>query len=204
MSLCMFAFAHVVAMASATPMPFPLPANISFGSCGTLNPSVLPGLCSTSVTLASKVSIRCSKQCSPNCQQSALFQQVFARYEARLGGGAPSAAAQQPQPNHATQKTGQKFWWWRLNNTDCNNMDMSSWCEDMTIPQCQAKCEANPGCGGFLFYSKTGKMHLKNTSCWQGIGPLPQIDDGDDLFVMNSSPMPEPLPHNGSVVMVGS
>jgi hypothetical protein len=190
---------------SAMPMPFPLPANFTFGVCG-IDPSVLPNNnCTTAVRLASKVSVRCSSQagCNPNCQSSALFQGVFARYEARLGSGTAaslaSTAREKPQAGPKPVGSGTQSYWWRLNNTDCPGQYLSASCSGLNISQCEAKCVSIPNCGGFL-YSKTGQMNLRNQSCWADIDPLPASDNNDDLFVLRSVPQPPPLPAHGGVL----
>eukprot|EP00041_Stephanoeca_diplocostata_P026638 m.721384 g.721384 ORF g.721384 m.721384 type:complete len:129 (+) comp23013_c0_seq12:1774-2160(+) len=60
----------------------------------------------------------------------------------------------------------EEVYWWRLNNTNCNLHDMSLTCEGKTIDQCKTVCQNDPACGGFLYYTKTGKMALKNSTCW--------------------------------------
>jgi hypothetical protein len=200
--MVLMALLFMLGGSSAVPMPFPLPANFSFGWCG-LDPTVLPGTCTTSVRLASKVSVSCSTKpgCAPNCEKSVLFQGAFARYEARLGGGGeafPAAAIEQPERAVGKSKVNN---WWRLNNTNCNLHDVRNVsCATLTISQCQAKCEASPDCGAFLFYSKTGRMAIKDTTCWGDIGPLPASDYGDDLFIMRPTPQPKPRPSNSIVL----
>ena len=192
--------------ATANPLPYPLPANISFGICGDLPAGVsVPG-CEAPVALAAKITVKCSTSagCDAGCASSALAQGVFARFEARLGGGgappappvAPaSAAAVAPQPATAGGR-----YWWRLNNTNCNLHDLpGTRCSTAGGPAaCKKACEANPDCGGFLLYSKAGNMALKNSTCWADVGPLPTIDDGDDLFIMRD--IPEPPPPVGGVL----
>eukprot|EP00041_Stephanoeca_diplocostata_P026640 m.721300 g.721300 ORF g.721300 m.721300 type:complete len:409 (+) comp23013_c0_seq8:1774-3000(+) len=86
----------------------------------------------------------------------------------------------------------EEVYWWRLNNTNCNLHDMSLTCEGKTIDQCKTVCQNDPACGGFLYYTKTGKMALKNSTCWGDLAPLPPSDAGDDIFVMHGAPQPVP------------
>ena len=197
--------------AQGSPLPFPLPANFSFGICGDLPPGVSVAGCSAPVALAAKISVRCSTGagCDTGCAKSALAQGVFARYEARLsGGGAPPAppvalASAVAPPRPATTAVGGRFWW-RLNNTNCNLHDLAgAGCSTAGGPAaCKATCEAHPDCGGFLLYTHTGGMALKNSSCWADVGPLPAADAGDDLFVMRDIPEPPPLPASGELSTV--
>ena len=92
--------------------------------------------------------------------------------------------------------------WWRLNNTNCNLHDMTDvTCKaGETIAACQATCEAHADCGGFLYYTQSGRFALKNATCIDDVGPLPPSDAGDDLFVLRSFPQPAPLPAKGGVV----
>lgn len=194
-----------VADASVMPMPYPLPANFTFGQCGA-DSSGMTG-CVTARALAPTVSIVCSKKptCTAACAGSTLFQGTFSRYASRLGGtnAGQSAAAQTQKGTLGTVHRGHidtkphesaTSYWWILNKTNCNLHDMSMTCTNLTIDQCKIKCEQNAECGGFLYYSKTGVMALKNSTCWADVGPLPPSDFGDDLFVMRNMPQPEPLP----------
>jgi hypothetical protein len=189
----------------AVPMPFPLPANYSFGLCGRLPPGIsgMPG-CTAPVPLAPKVVVRCSEMqgCAPGCKSSTLAQRVFSRYEARLGGGgaSPSQATlplahtdtESSPPAAGTTSTTKGPWWWVLNNTNCNLHDLHD--IDCSVAggvrACKEACAAHVDCGGFLYYSKTGHMAAKNSSCWNDVGPLPAIDFGDDLFIMRDEPPP--------------
>jgi hexosaminidase len=84
-----------------------------------------------------------------------------------------------------------------LNNTNCNLHDLALQCTGLSIDQCKTRCEADPGCAGFLYTPKTGSFQLKNASCWVDVGPLPPADYGDELYVMRPSPQPAPLPAVG-------
>jgi hypothetical protein len=183
-----------------TPMPFPLPTNFSFGVCG-VDPTLMPG-CSVAVRLAAKINVRCSTAagCTPSCATSPLFQDVLARYADRFGDTHASASAAAhpppPLPPPPPQQDGGGEFWWRLNNTNCDQHDTckSSCASSLAIDECQKVCEADPSCGGFLYYSKTHSFALKNASCWDDVGPLPSSDAGDDLFVRRPTPQPAPLP----------
>ena len=72
--------------------------------------------------------------------------------------------------------------------------------EGEAIAACQATCEAHADCGGFLYYTQSGRFALKNATCIDDVGPLPPSDAGDDLFVLRSFPQPAPLPAKGGVV----
>eukprot|EP01052_Picozoa_sp_SAG31_P020621 SAG31_NODE_1559_length_7882_cov_4.247591_6_plen_339_part_00 len=181
--------------------------NISYGICGDLPAGVHPPGCTTSVTLATKVSLKCSAQlgCDSGCAQSRFVQGVFARYETRLsGGGAPPAPPGTDEVPTRQPDYDQERFWWRLNNTNCNLHDM----RDIKCPKeagvegCKTACEAHPDCGGFLLYTKTGTMAPKNSTCWADVGPLPATDNGDDLFVMRNIPPPLPLPTANSKLSV--
>jgi hypothetical protein len=157
-----------------------------------------------------------SPTCSQQCGQSTLFQGTLSRFAARLsGGGAPpdasattaaaAAAAAAAAINRvaiAASSPRASSTWWRLNNTNCNLHDMT----DVTckageaIAACQATCEAHADCGGFLYYTQSGRFALKNATCIDDVGPLPPSDAGDDLFVLRSFPQPAPLPAQGGVV----
>ena len=195
-SICLAAVVALVD-ADSTPLPFPLPANFSVGLCGSGHDDI-PG-CATSVRLANQISIRCSTEqgCDPSCQQSALSQGAFSRYEARLGGGVSTQAPNAKEWPVPQARKGQQYWW-RLNNTNCDQHDLPGSCEGLSIMQCQSKCETTPDCGAFLFYSKTRKYALKNSTCWDDVGPLPTFDDGDDLFIMRPVP---PAPPQGSTTL---
>ena len=181
------------------PMPFPLPVNFSFGVCG-LDPSLLPG-CASAMSLAPVVHVRCASGCAP-CT-SPLFLGTFSRYAARLGGGSVRMTSHsEPFPVLAgSPPASARGHWWRLNNTNCNLHDMPNLsCDGLSIAACQAKCEADVSCGGFLLYTKTNRMALKNASCIDGIAPLPPSDFGDDLFVIRAGQQPAPLPVHGGVL----
>ena len=185
------------------PLPFPLPVNFSFGICG-LDPSLLPG-CASAMSLAPVVHVRCANGCAP-CN-SALFLGTFSRYAARLGGGSvrmmshsgPISGLAGTPP--ASPRASTRGHWWRLNNTNCNLHDVPSLsCDGLSIAACRAKCEADVSCGGFLLYTKTNRMALKNASCVHDIAPLPPSDFGDDLFVIRAGQQPAPLPAHGGLL----
>ena len=207
---CLVVLASGAALsASASPMPYPLPANFSFGNCGSLPGAVIIRGCEVPVTLAAKVSVRCSTQagCDPGCAKSALAQGVFSRYEARLSGGgapppparAPAAAAavtSQPPPAvgaAAAEPGSATRFWWVLNNTNCNLHDLRGpngpKCSAAAgVAACKTACEAHPDCGAFLLSTlKGGGFQLKNSSCWGDIGPLPSSDFGDNLYISENA-----------------
>lgn len=184
------------------PLPFPLPVNFSFGVCG-FDPSLLPG-CATAMSLAPVVQVRCARADGCSSCDSPLFQGTFSRYAARLGG---STARHDPPPSKPVKAENivedgrQRTHWWRLNNTNCNLHDMTNLsCDGLSVAACQSKCEADPSCGGFLLYTKTNRMALKNATCVSDIAPLPPSDAGDDLFVLRAAPQPAPLPAHGGTL----
>lgn len=206
------------------PLPFPLPAKFSFGLCGS-DPTIMPG-CLVDMTLAAQVTVSCSTAagCDPGCHTSALAQGALSRYAAALSGetaqarpagrvkdGGPSSEAHPVVARRearidggASSPSSGPAYWWRLNNTNCNLHDMPNLaCQaNGTLDACKKTCAANADCGGFLYYSKTGEFALKNRTCWDDIGPLPESDYGDDLFVMHPSPQPDPKGKSGALVAV--
>ena len=194
-----------LAMTIAHPMPYPLPSNFSFGVCPSAQQSPPPG-CTTAVSLAASVKIICSDGpgCAKSCESSQLVSQAFVRYEARLSGTASRArnsannVAGPSKSSLSSPSSPSSPSWWRLYDYNCDQHDIPLQCvgANATIEACKAVCADGPDCGGFLYYSKQTppSFALKNQTCFSGIGPLPQSDDGDVLYVMHEQP---PLPSSG-------
>jgi hypothetical protein len=160
---------------SSLPLPYPLPVNFSFGVCG-VDPSLVPN-CSARISLATNLSVRCSAApgCTRGCETSQLFQQVLTRYTARLASGATATTTTATNTNsnlggalatpaHGVVGAGAtRPYWWQLNNINCNLHDtgVTARCPPNNVTRCKEICEADPTCGAFLFYSKTGNIATK-------------------------------------------